>query len=257
MSHIVSTRNSPTLPEIRIIETEEIDLTNYKIIIGFTGPGLIGNIAVSYIIQHLEMQMIAHVDSWYLPPAVVFIDGVLRHPFRIYAHPPTQLCAIICEIPLRAEGAYPIAHTLLDWIEAQQISEIIVLEGIPMRGLPQIRQTYCAAEPQILHACEQHGVKIIQAGMIQGLAGSILKECLTRQISGVTFMTPAIAYVPDPEGSAVLINTLNTIYNLHIDTQPLLEQADDIKQKLQEIAQRAQAMRTSETRRGTPEALYA
>jgi predicted ATP-grasp superfamily ATP-dependent carboligase len=44
---------------------------------------------------------------------------------------------------------------------------------------------------------------------------------------------------------------------MHIDTQSLLEKADDIKRKLKEVAQRAQAMRRSEERRGTPEALYA
>jgi predicted ATP-grasp superfamily ATP-dependent carboligase len=70
-------------------------------------------------------------------------------------------------------------------------------------------------------------------------------------------MTPAIAYVPDPAGAAVIIDTLNTLYNMHIDTQSLLEKADDIKRKLKEVAQRAQAMRRSEERRGTPEALYA
>jgi uncharacterized protein len=224
---------------------------------GFTGPGLVGNIAVTHLINRLDMDIIAHVESRYLPPAVVFIDGLLRHPFRIYANDSTDLCAIICEIPLRSEGAYPIAHALLDWIEAQQISEIIVLEGIPIRGIPRTRQTFCAAEPQILKNCQEHGVNIIQKGVIQGLAGSILNECLTRQITGITFMTPAIAYVPDPAGAAVIIDTLNTLYNMHIDTQSLLEKADDIKRKLKEVAQRAQAMRRSEERRGTPEALYA
>jgi uncharacterized protein len=74
------------IPEADIIETVDIKLNNPIIFLGFAGPGLVGGIAVSHIIDKLELKQIAHMRSKYIPPAVVFFNGDLRHPFRIYSN---------------------------------------------------------------------------------------------------------------------------------------------------------------------------
>jgi predicted ATP-grasp superfamily ATP-dependent carboligase len=65
-------------------------------------------------------------------------------------------------------------------------------------------------------------------------------------------MTPANAFMPDPEGAAVLIDTLNTVYGFEIDTYQLLKDAKNLKTKLLEIAQHHQRLRATEERRGLP-----
>lgn len=133
---------------------------------------------------------------------------------------------------------------------------MVVLEGIPVRGIPKERKPFCAAEPEKIKECEEKGMKMISAGIISGIAGSILNGCLTRKITGVAFLTPAIVFMPDPESAAVLIDTLNNVYDRRIDTEQLLEKAEEIKQKLKEVAQRHQRKRRAEERTGRPEALY-
>ena len=125
-------------------------------------------IAVTYIIDELKMKEIAHVRSRYMPPAVVFMDGKLRHPFRIYSGKKGKLCAIVCEIPLRSDGLYPIASRLLDWAEEKGAKELVVLEGIAVRGMPKERKSFCVAEPEKRKECEEKGVKMISAGIIRG-----------------------------------------------------------------------------------------
>jgi uncharacterized protein len=141
-------------------------------------------------------------------------------------------------------------------MEGKGVKELVVLEGIPNRGIPRDRKTFCAAEPEKIRECEEKGVKMITSGMIRGIAGSILNECLTRKIIGVALLTPAIAFMPDPEGAATLIEGLNKVYDLNIATQDLLDKAKEIKKKLKETAQRLQSMRRTEERVGTPESLY-
>jgi len=51
-------------------------------------------------------------------------------------------------------------------------------------------------------------------GVIGGIAGGILNECWTRKITGVAFLTPAIAFAPDPEGAVALIEVINRVYAL-------------------------------------------
>lgn len=191
-----------------------------------------------------------------MPPAVVFIDGKLRHPFRVYSNEEGNLCVIVCEIPLRSDGSYPIASTLLDWAEEKGAKELVVLEGVAVKGIPIERKPFCAAEPEKINECKEKGVKMVSAGMIQGIAGSILNECLIRKITGIAFLTPAVTFMPDPEGVSVLIDAVNNVYNLKINTEALLNQAEEIKEKLMEIAERHQRMRKAEEKRGVPEKIY-
>ncbi len=244
------------IPEVEVVKSGEIALNEPLVILGFAGAGLVGGIAVSHIIHQLKMKEVAHVRSRYIPPAVVFMEGKLRHPFRIYSDKTGKLCAVVCEIPLRSDGVYPIASVLLEWIESHGAKELVVLEGAPVEGFPRNRQTYCAAEVEKIRECEQKGVRKISAGIVQGIAGSILDECLARRITGVVFLTHAVAFLPDPEGAAVLIETLNNVYGLKIDTKELFTRAEEIKQNLREVADSHKKMREAEEKRGVPERVY-
>lgn len=97
---------------------------------------------------------------------------------------------------------------------------------------------------------------MVSAGIIRGIAGSILNECLTRKITGVAFLVPAVASMPDPEGAAALIDTLNQVYDLNVNTEDLLEKAGEIKHKLKEVAERRRKMRKAEEKSGVPESAY-
>jgi uncharacterized protein len=247
---------SGKVPEVKITQTAEAELKQPLVIVGFAGAGLAGGIAVSHIIDQLKMKEIANLRSRYMPAAAVFIDGKLRHPFRIHSNKEGNLCAVVCEIPLRSYGVYPITSTLLDWLEQKKVRELVVLDGVAVRGIPKKRISYCVAEPEKLKDCEEKGVKPARAGIIQGIAGAILNECLTRKIMGVAFLVPAIAFIPDPEGAASLIETLNHVYDLNIDTKVLLKEAEEIKQKLKQVAKRHQRMRKVEGKMGDSEEYY-
>lgn len=244
------------LAEAQVVETDKAELVDPLVILGFAGAGLVGGIAVTHVIDKLKMKKIAHVQSRYLPPAVVFMEGQLRHPFRIYSDRERRLCAVVCEIPLRSDGLYPIASTLLDWIEKQGVKELVVLEGFAVRGLPKERKSFCAAEPEKIKECKEKGVEMVSAGLISGIAGSILNECLTRKMTGVAFLVPAIAFMPDPEGAAELVNTLNKVYGLNIDTDDLIAKAGKIKQRLKELASKHRRMRKAEEKKGVPDQIY-
>jgi uncharacterized protein len=242
--------------EARIIETAKINLDEPLTIFGFAGAGLVGGIAVMHIIDSLKMKEIAHVRSKSIPPAVVFLDGQLRYPLRIYGNRPGNICCVVSELPFSSEGLYPLASALLDWAEQNKVKESVVLEGIPLRGMPKERKVFCAAESEKRADCENKGLEILKNGMIGGIAGSILNQSLARKITGVAFLTPTISFMPDPEGAAVLIDALNNVYTLEIETKTLSDSAKKIKTKLKEIAQRRQKMTQSEEKTGIAQRYY-
>jgi len=106
------------------------------LIAGFPGPGLVGSISANYIIQQLNLHQIAYVESEYIMPGVIFTGGTLRHPFRLYADDGGNLCVLICEIPISGLGIYSVFNVVIRWAKKFGVSEIIVLEGIPMEGIP-------------------------------------------------------------------------------------------------------------------------
>lgn len=173
------------IPEVDIVETEKIDFKEPLTIVGFVGAGLVAQIALNHLIKRLNMKEIAHVRSRHIPLSVLFVDGELKHPFRIYSNQEGTLSGVVCDTPLPSDGAHPIALALVDWAEKKGVKELVVLEGFPLRGMPKERQSFCAAEPEKRRECERKGIKMLSGRMIiHGIVGSILNECLTRKITG-------------------------------------------------------------------------
>jgi predicted ATP-grasp superfamily ATP-dependent carboligase len=108
------------------------------------------------------------------------------------------------------------------------VRKLVVLDGVAVRGIPKKRRSFCVAEPEKLKDCKEKGVKSAHAGIIHGIAGIILNECLTRKITEAAFLVPAVAFMPDPEGAATLIDTLNRVYDLNVETKVLLKKAEEI-----------------------------
>jgi len=239
-------------PEVEIAEIKELDLKEPLVIAGFVGAGLVGSIAVGHIINQLKMEEIAYMKSKYIPPVAIFVEEKLRHPFRIHASKKYNLCAIICEVPLREDGFYSISSAILDWAESKGIKEILVLEGLPVPGLPIERKSFCVTESGKCEPFKEKGIDMLKKGIIVGISGAILNECLTRKIEGTSLLTTAMTTIPDPEGAAILIEALNKSYGFKIDTSELIEGANEIREKLKEIAESYEKTAVAE-----PERMYA
>ena len=83
-----------------------IKLKNPLLIAGFPGPGLVGSISINYIIKKLDMQQIFCFESEFIVPGVIFMDGKLHHPFRIYSNVDGTICALVCEAPIMINGMH-------------------------------------------------------------------------------------------------------------------------------------------------------
>ena len=172
-------------PESQIYETKKIRFKSPIIFAGFVGAGLSGTLSVSHIIDELKMKEIGFMRSKYLPPSTVFMQGMLRHPFRFYANKNGTVCAVICEITINADGLYTIASSILDWAEKKGSNEIIILDGVASKKHDS--KAFCAAEVDLCRVMEDNGIKMVPQGFITGIAGGILNECLIRKIRVLHF----------------------------------------------------------------------
>ena len=210
------------IPEAEIYETGKSKLKNPTIFAGFVGAGLVGTIAIDHMINELDMKEVGFLRSKHLPPSTVFMQGRLRHPFRIYSNNNGSICAIICEIIISKEGIYNIAMAILDWAEKKGSNEIIVLDGVADKK--HDGNTFFAAEVDLCRVMEENGIKMIPQGFITGIAGGILNECLIRKIRGITLLAKADELTPDPIAAATIIDAVNKVYDTEINIKNLKKQ---------------------------------
>jgi len=201
-----------------IYEIKKTILKSPIVFAGFVGAGLVGPLSVGHIIDKLKMEEIGYLRSRYLPPSTVFIQGRLRHPFRLYSNNDGTICAIICEITLPF-GLHDIVSTILNWAEKNGSHEIVILDGVA--AATHDNKAFCAAEEDLCRVMESNDIKMIPQGFITGVAGGLLNECLVRKIQGVTLLVKASEKGADPLAAATLVEAVNRAYNMNIDTTDL------------------------------------
>ncbi|MBD3254028.1 MAG: hypothetical protein GF383_03005 [Candidatus Lokiarchaeota archaeon] len=214
-----------------------------SIILGFAGIGLIGPIIANTLIEQIpDIKEIGFITSEFLPPISVFYDGILKHPFRLYYTPKHNLIVGICEVPFEVSTAYnDLAKTICNWALSEDIrsKNIVIFQGIPKKGIIEDYPVYFAAEKEMMDNLKNYGMNKVEKGIIMGPEATILNEALTNNLNAYALFTPVLE-IPTPEGAAAIIDVLNNIYDLNIETKNLIEEGKEIKAKMLELAQKAQ-----------------
>jgi len=231
------------------------------LIAGFPEAGLVGSISTSYIIDKLHMNQIACVESEFIVPGVIYAQGKLRHPFRLYSNEKGDVCVLVCEAPIMIQGMYSVLDTVMKWAIHNKVKEVMVLDGIAVEGLPDSKRTPIilasdgreADAANLIHdrsidltnkeeveRVANNGSVYPTTAFVGGMAGGILSSCLSNSIASKAILIYAARGMPDPEGAAILIESLSKITEnegLKIDTHELREQGASLRSKMEKIIQ--------------------
>ncbi|MGI0079696.1 MAG: proteasome assembly chaperone family protein [Nitrososphaerales archaeon] len=222
----------------RVVELEKYEYYNPVGIGGFVGPGLVGLISASYLVEQLGLHQIGHVTSQHIPPVAVFVGGKLRHPFRIYRSKEGKLVLIICEVPIDSEGLYEVSSVLLSWlVDRAHLRELVILDGFPVQDIPSERVTRYVAGQKRSGELDAHGLEKARSALIGGVGGSLLNECLSRGVEGLSLITQASVSLPDPGAVLTMIQTLNSVYQLRVGTEVLEQNVAQLNKELSAVAE--------------------
>jgi uncharacterized protein len=220
------------------------DMKVETIIIGFPGMGLAGAIAAQHISEKLELETVGYIEGTVIPPVAVFLDGYLRHPYRIMGKEGSKIAVFIGESAVGTEGAYHVANAVMNWAENHGAKEIIVLDGFAFMNKKDESKVYLVAEPAIKEKAEKLKIPPLKSGFIHGFAGAMLNKTMLSKIDGYSFLVGTRPDFPDPGAAASLIETINTYKSTDINVDTLLSQSESIKKKLQELATQTQEVAT-------------
>ena len=233
----IDTGSSRVLP----VPGKRISLKKPVLLAGFPDSGMVGSITINYLIESLEMHQIAFVESQFIMPAALFIGKRFRHPFRIYSTANGKICTLICELPIASLGTYPIINAITNWCKEVEINDTVVLGGIPPGNFsPSVsderRALLLYAGGSADEEARAADIDIPATALVTGLAGALLSTCAARDLPCKALMVPAFLEVPDPEGAAILLESVSRMVpDVKVDTTPLRKQADMIRKQMEEL----------------------
>jgi uncharacterized protein len=254
------TEGKTTVRPLAKVIQNKIKLDSPILIAGFPGPGLVGSISTSYIINRLHMEQIACVESDFIVPGVIYAEGKLRHPFRLYSNEEGSVCVLVCEAPIMIQGMHSVLDTVTKWALNNKVKQVMVLDGIAAEGIPNLKRTpiimssdgEVADAASLIQDIEEPNDKEAQAGYdserniypttayIGGLAGGLLSSCLSNGLASKALFISSTRGIPDPEGAAILLESLDKITDnksLEIDTQHLRKQGVALRARMEKIIQ--------------------
>ncbi|MDD1716558.1 MAG: PAC2 family protein, partial [Methanolinea sp.] len=94
---------------------------------GFPGSGLVGSIALQYIVDQMEFEQIGSMNSKYFPPLAMMNKGVINVPVRLYEK--NDLSVIVADIPIHPMICYEVANGIMDWLQPFNIKEVVTIAG--------------------------------------------------------------------------------------------------------------------------------
>jgi uncharacterized protein len=263
-----SSSNSVEKTTIKLISVNKtIRLNDAIMVAGFPGPGLVGSMSVSYIIEQAKMHQIGYIDSDFIVPGVIYIGGKLRHPFRIYANDEGTACVLVCDAPVILSGIRSVLNAVVIWAKNNGVREIMVLEGMAAPGVPEgsRRPWVLSNDGQLddhsyLSRIKDSKVEASPPAFISGVSGGLLAACLSNTIPCTALLIPSITGIPDPEGAAILIERTNELANnpFRIDVHQLRTEAEALKRHLQELINsvKRQQQDQQQTQQGSGTGIY-
>lgn len=242
-----------------IKEFVEIQPNNPILIEGLPGLGLVGKIALRYLIKQLKAKKIAYLYSPHFPYFVLVNKKgnvrLLRGAFYYYKNPkgPNDIILFTGDSQSQTiEGQYEIADRMLDFSEKHGVKTIATIGGYRMEPKDKPKVFIAATSQEILNKALQAGATLSSSGSpIVGTAGLILGLARFKKINALCLLGETRGYLPDPLAAKSVLEVLKSTFNFDLDLTGLNEEisrAEIMVTRLQQIEEK-RALQAEETRK--------
>lgn len=229
---------------VKMVETEtecckiiSEDVKDAVVLEGSPELGLIGNILGWLLVEELKMKQIGYIDSKQFPPLAVLYKGIAIHPFRIYSADGVVL--FLSDFIVPPNVSYDMSNAIVDWMERNNSKELITFNSmVVMEKSGSVAGA--ANSEEALKRLGDLELPILPFGNVNGLSGSLLTKTATKNIPASCLFAEVLNQYPDPRAAASLVNVLNKMVDIDVNAEPLIKEAEEIEERLKELANRVQ-----------------
>jgi uncharacterized protein len=230
---------------VKMVETEvecckivSEDVKDAIVLEGSPELGLIGNILGWLLVEELKMKQIGYIDSKEFPPLAVLYKGIAIHPFRVYST--DGIVLFLSDFIIPPNVSYDMSNAIVDWMERNNSKGLITFNSmVVMEKTGSVAGA--ANSKDTLKKLGDLDLPILPFGNVNGLSGSLLTKTAIKNIPASCLFAEVLNQYPDPRAAASLVNVLNKMLDIDVNAQPLLKEADEIEERLKELAKRVQS----------------
>jgi uncharacterized protein (TIGR00162 family) len=226
---------------------------------GLPGLGLVGKIAIRYLIKQMKPRKFAYLYSPHFPYFVLVSKKgsvrLLRGAFYFWKNPNGQNDLILFTGDSQSqtiEGQYEIADRMLDFAKKHNVKTIATIGGYRMEAKDKPKVFVAATDQNILAKAVQAGATVSGSGSpIVGTAGLILGLSRFRKIEALCLLGETRGYLPDPLAARSVLEVLKSAFGFDVDLAGLDEEiakAETMVTRLQKIEEK-RALQAEETRK--------
>ncbi|MDE1856492.1 MAG: proteasome assembly chaperone family protein [Candidatus Micrarchaeota archaeon] len=233
------TDGKDSMIEVRLFK--DANLKGATFIEGFPGVGLVGPMAISYMVEKLEMEYVGYIQSNQFPPIISVHDNVPMPPVRIYYSERSKLVTIFAEFAIPLELTYEMAEIVYRFIKDQKLSKIISIGGVPVQLSTgkQLQGFAIASTPALVKEAQTAGLKPVGDGVSTGIGALIItKAAFEGTVPDINVLVPVDPGIIDPKYAELAIKNINKLLKLNIDTTALEKEAKEVEAKLREIIEK-------------------
>ena len=226
--------------EIIEIVDDVRDASNKVLLIGFPDVGLVGAIAVSFLVDKLKLRDAGHISSEELPPIVAIHGNNVKELIRI--HEGEKIITLFSEIPIPIHLLKPLSRTIIEWCRAKGIKTIISLTGLAEPRRIDIQKPKIYVIGSNLDFTDRLSSLVdaekFKDGYITGINAELLREGVKAGSDVGVILAQSHYNYPDPGAAAELIKHLPRIIGAEVDVNPLLESAEMIRMQMRDLMRR-------------------
>lgn len=235
----------------------EMELDDPYFVEGMPGIGLVGKIGIDHIIEKLDMDLYATVDTEGLPRVSLFEQDSrdITSPVRIFGSAEHDLLALRADILISPVYASEFIDVLTDWLIDQNATPILT-SGLPSDAdTPQVYGIATGAGAAIL---DDHDIPAPEnTGFVSGPTGALLHQANEKDIDAVGLIVDSDPQFPDPDAARILVDeAIEPITGIDVPTESLTEKAAEIREQKEELAQLIREAEEHEASQALPEDMY-
>ncbi|AJC71534.1 MAG: proteasome assembly chaperone family protein [Thermococcus sp.] len=221
------------------------EVKNPIFIEGYPGIGLVGHIAGNFLAKELGMEMIGYVESPFLPPMSIVLEGKPNPPLRFYGK--DNVIVAIADIYIPPTLVNEIAKELASYLSEMKAEKVISIGGIGIGFFKERMEVWgVGARDDLNKELEEAGAKILQYGSIMGMSGKLLWEAGKRGLNAYVLLGETFGDRPDPRAAANVIEVLKKLTPIDVSTEPLIKEAEMIEEQLRKMHEQMERARKKE-----------
>jgi uncharacterized protein len=237
----------------------DVSLENPVLVEGLPGVGLVGKIAADHIVDEFEMDLYGTVHCDSLAPVAVYHDGDrdVQPPVRIYAAPDEDLLVLQSDVPVNEEAVPEFANCFTSWLADTGVLPLY-LSGMATKKDDSPPAMHGIATGGVGSQLDDLGVdRPTESGVISGPTGALVNRAAEQGLDGLALVVESDPQFPDPEASRVLIeHGIAPLATVEVPIDELVEHAEDIREKKEQLAQKMQQAKEEETSQAQPLRMY-